>query len=94
MIRHGVLLSDPAQKLSVYQFTYSDNLVHAVFIAQRYEVPSRLLPENYNEEQKKRKEEYDKQVTEYTKQRAAILEKEEEFNAQLDQKYLEISRKA
>jgi hypothetical protein len=41
--------------------------VHAVFIAKEYKVPSRMDPANYNEEQKMRKEEYDRQVTEYAK---------------------------
>ena len=94
MIRRGVQLLDPVKKLSDFQFTHLDNLVHAVFIAKEYKVPSRMDPANYNEEQKMRKEEYDRQVTEYAKQRAAILQKEEEFNAQLDQKYLQISKKA
>ena len=87
-------MRDPAQKLSDFQFTFSDNVVHAVFIAKEYKVPSRMDPALYNEEQKKRKEEYDQKVKEYERQRLEILKKEAEFDAQLDQNYLKISKKA
>ena len=85
LINKGRQMNEDGTRLSDLNITSTNNVVYVVLrISARVNVD----PAQYNEEQKKRKEEHDKKVEEYEKAKAELLQRQAEFNAKLDQKYL------
>ena len=84
-------MNEDGTRLTDLNITSANNVVYVVL---RLNARKNIDPAQYDEEQKKRKEELDKKVEEYEKAKAELLQRQAEFNAKLDQKYLQISQAA